>query len=887
MSEFYDIDSTKVTAREYFYESKLLGGIGLVIKWLRIRIPGSTDDPNVDSTLGSVVEALPPHMAEQFQHSATALAPLGFHSPVYQIISDPGTHTTRYWATYLHESGIHYARIHYRFNERAPNPKRQPFVFFFTECTDGNILVSSNGKPDMLAPTTIDLQFTPGAKLETVWAWHQQRVAAGGRENFAAVTSREELLWSGERHHVQLRDFHLARGVFRPRSAESQARAAAHQARLEQAKATGLAFPEVMAHVNDMQEKKPGWSNALWVLLGSAVLFLVAGGAQWDWTFTLWLLPVLFLHEAGHWIAMRIFKYRNLRMFFIPLFGAAVTGQNWNVPGWKKAIVSLAGPLPGILLGCALAMVAFFIHQPWLNQLALILLLLNGFNLLPFLPLDGGHILHTTLFCRNRCLDILFRAAAVLGLTALMVFGSGGRLMIPLIVIMALALPVAFKLGKVTDALRGQAPPPLPEDNDRIPRQTAQLIIAAVKDALPKNAGSKIVAQHTINVFETLNAHPPGVLATLGLLIVHGGAFFLALIFGILLAVNMHGGGLKDFFGAAIRQPRHAYVCGTSQTWSGRDVQAIRAAAQNRIIVTLPDETKAVATFNKLTRRIPPSGKLTLFGQSLLLSLPAHDDAARETWFDQFQEYSPNAFVVVSNESVTVSLDFIARTPTEATNLARMLGDSLQGTGGMHLVMPWAPEAQQDGFDAILQARSNWRRISDELSDIWQHQDFKALNKRMVAAHKRGARNEANQLQEQQTELHEKIRAQTLANLRTNPTNQIDPELLNLYDAISQLNYTNRLERTALMRRVAAKLGEIPYQGDQPAPKALAYWGSFGSVSQHGLLVEMTWVSFHDPATSLPALADWLCQKGCKTIKYEMQRGYLDGLMDETEAESP
>ena len=48
---------------------------------------------------------------------------------------------------------------------------------------------------------------------------------------------------------------------------------------------------------------------------------------------------------------MRIFHYRNLRMFFIPLFGAAVTGRNWNVPGWKKALVSLAGPLPGIALG--------------------------------------------------------------------------------------------------------------------------------------------------------------------------------------------------------------------------------------------------------------------------------------------------------------------------------------------------------------------------------------------------------------------------------------------------------------------------------------------------------------------------------------------------------
>lgn len=880
MSEFYDIDSTKVTATEYCYENKILGGIGIALKFLRVKLPGSTDDPNVDTTLESVAETLPPRLLEQFQPTATALTTLGFHSPVYQIISDPGTHTTRYWATYQHESGIHFARIHYRSNERAPNPKRKPAVFFFTEFTDGAFIVSSNGIPDMLTPAAIDLQFQQRALPESVWIWHQQRVTASGRDNFAAVTNRDELLWSAERHHVQLRDFHLARGVFCPRSAAAKAKVDAHLARLEQAKATGIQFPEVMAHVNDLQEKKPGWSNALWVLLGSAVLFLAAGAAQWDWKFTLWLLPVLLFHEAGHWIAMRIFKYRNLRMFFIPLFGAAVTGQNWNVPGWKKAIVSLAGPLPGILLGCALAVVAFFINKPWLNQLSLILLLLNGFNLLPFLPLDGGHILHTTLFCRNRWLDILFRAAAVLGLFGIMVIGSGGRMMIPLIVIMTLALPVAFKLGKVTDDLRDRAPAPLPEDNDRIPTETAQLIIAAVTDALPKNAGSKVIAQHTINVFETLNARPPGVLATLGILVVHGGAVILALGFGILLTINMHGGGLKDFFGAAIRQPRHTYACGTSQTWNGRDTLATFQESHNLIAVTLPGETAAAATYAKLTKRIPANGKLTLFGESLLLSLPASDDAAREKWFDEFHELSADAFVVVSNESVMVSMDFLAPNPTEATNLVRLLNDSLQGTMGMNLVMPWAPEAKQPDFTAKLAARREWRRISQATAGIWRHPEFKALNTRIAAAAKRGARAESARLQDEHGKLSEKLRAQALEDLRTNPTNRVDPELLTFYQQLAALDYTNRTERAAVNRQIAGKLGEIPYQDEKPVPEARAYCASYGSVSQHGLLIELNWVSFHDATTGLPAFAEWLCQQRCKTIKYEMHRGYGSDLYD-------
>lgn len=880
MSEFYDIDSTKVTLKEYWYDNKLLAVIGWILKWLRVKLPGSTDDPNVDTTLESLAETLPPQMTEQFQPAATALAALGFHSPAYQIISDPGTHTTRYWATYQHISGIHYARIHYRFNERAPNPRRKPFVLFFTEFADGTFIVSTSGKPDMLAPTTIDLQHKLGAQPEIAWAWHQQRVATSGRENFAAVTSRDELLWSAEREHLQLRNFHLARGVFRVRSASAKAKAAAHLARIEAAKATGIAYPDVMAHVNDLQEKKPGWSNALWVLLGSAVLFLAAGAAQWDWKFTLWLIPVLLLHEAGHWIAMRLFKYRNLRMFFIPLFGAAVTGQNWNVPGWKKAIVSLAGPLPGILLGCALALVAFFINKPWLNQLSLILLLLNGFNLLPFLPLDGGHILHTTLFCRNRWLDILFRSAAVLGLIGLAFLGSG-RMLIPIIVIMTMALPVAFKLGKVTDDLRRQAAPPLPEDNDLIPPQTAQTIIAAVKEALPKNAGSKVVAQHTISVFETLNARPPGILVTLGLLVAHGGAFVLAIVFGVLLTINMHGGGLKDFFGAAVRQPRLAYACGTGQTARGADTAANEP--RNLIVVSLPGKNTATTTYQKLARRIPANGKLTLFGESLLLSLPASDDAAREKWFDEFHDLSTEAFVVISNETVMVSLDCLAPTPAAATNLVQSLADSLQSAAGMQLVMPWAPEANQAGFDTKLNARHEWRSISKVTAGIWQHPEFKALNKRMLAATKRGARAEVTRLQKEQQTLQKRLHAEALADLRTNPTNHVDPELIEFYEQLSALNYTNRLERATLLRQIAGKLGEIPYHDDQPAPAARAYCASYGSVSQHGVLIELNWVSFHDASIGLPALAEWLCQKQCRTIKYELHRGYGSDSLEEME----
>src|SRR5258708_23984786 len=84
MSNFYLIDSTRVSHREYWWGTRSpLVLIGWLLKWLHVRIPGSTDDPNVESTIPFVVEALPAEAARRFDPIAAELAGLGFFDPVY------------------------------------------------------------------------------------------------------------------------------------------------------------------------------------------------------------------------------------------------------------------------------------------------------------------------------------------------------------------------------------------------------------------------------------------------------------------------------------------------------------------------------------------------------------------------------------------------------------------------------------------------------------------------------------------------------------------------------------------------------------------------------------------------------------------------------------
>ncbi|HEY4180959.1 MAG TPA: site-2 protease family protein [Kofleriaceae bacterium] len=127
------------------------------------------------------------------------------------------------------------------------------------------------------------------------------------------------------------------------------------------------------------------------------------------------LVGVLFFHELGHAAAMLACGYRDVRVFFVPLLGAATQGRARGVARWKQALVLLAGPLPGIIVGAVLA----FEHVAPARMLIMMLLGINAFNLLPLEPLDGGRLFQVLLFSRNRYLELVFRAVTVCTLVVL------------------------------------------------------------------------------------------------------------------------------------------------------------------------------------------------------------------------------------------------------------------------------------------------------------------------------------------------------------------------------------------------------------------------------------------------------------------------------------
>lgn len=157
------------------------------------------------------------------------------------------------------------------------------------------------------------------------------------------------------------------------------------------------------------------------LLFVTLVLFVLSAGRGATPGSVAILVGVLLVHELGHYIGMRAFGYRDVRMFFVPFFGAAVSGRRGNVAAWKDAVVLLLGPVPGVFLGTAILIATWRWPRQVLVDLGQMLLLINAFNLLPFGALDGGKLLLRVLFARHRYLELAFTGfgALMLGLVAL------------------------------------------------------------------------------------------------------------------------------------------------------------------------------------------------------------------------------------------------------------------------------------------------------------------------------------------------------------------------------------------------------------------------------------------------------------------------------------
>lgn len=281
---------------------------------------------------------------------------------------------------------------------------------------------------------------------------------------------------------------------------------------------------DLHAAMADQEKEQKGWIHSILVLVFSLMAFTTLGLLQRSITDVAILILVLFIHESGHYLGMRIFNYRNVKMFFIPFLGAAVSGQKTQVEGWKQAVVCLMGPLPGVFIGVCLYGANVAHPNPTLEHFASIFLILNAFQLIPIYPLDGGRFLNEVLFVRSRHLETGFRViAGVVAIGAAVMLGSWLIGAIGFFVLTSAS--DAWRIGLLVEDLRSLGMEPLDEHETEMPIEVAYVMMPMLTRVFPNTTDTKVLAMHARNAWERLCARPPGWLAALALMGVYLGTF--------------------------------------------------------------------------------------------------------------------------------------------------------------------------------------------------------------------------------------------------------------------------------------------------------------------------------------------------------------------------
>jgi Zn-dependent protease len=129
-------------------------------------------------------------------------------------------------------------------------------------------------------------------------------------------------------------------------------------------------------------------SKFLVSMVVSAAFYVWLGG----WWFGVGLIVLLFVHEMGHVLEARRQGLLVSVPVFIPFMGALISMKQLPRDAWREARLAIAGPLLGSAGALALYIAGAAYDSQQLKALAFLGFLLNLFNLLPVVPLDGGRI---------------------------------------------------------------------------------------------------------------------------------------------------------------------------------------------------------------------------------------------------------------------------------------------------------------------------------------------------------------------------------------------------------------------------------------------------------------------------------------------------------------
>jgi Zn-dependent protease len=479
-------------------------------------------------------EKLPEYMRELYETKETELLELGF---TYSQCREWETtmvkkHIELFSFLYFHPETKSYASLRLAVDV---DPYMPMTVSFHTEFTDGTSLSTTNATRHFIIGQIPDniIQNAYTDSLETQWAMHlnylkknpdleikelpKTREAMEEMLNNESESFRKYLEHLEKKHYIYkskegpylvrtLASLRFARQLF-----EGVRKVTAIKQKLmKEGKRVEIPLElEVKNYENTASDKNPKNSNKagkVAFLLFTVVMFVVAFGFLFNFKFALLLLVVALIHESGHLLAMFLFGYKDLRMLLVPLFGAVTMGSDKGVAPYKRIITLFAGPVPGILVAGVLLAVHVYGNVPILfDQTVLmffiLLILVNYFNLIPVMPLDGGQIMNTVLFSRSHLLQSIFLVFSLVAMVA-----AAFLLKEPLLLLFSLIIPFGYKNHFTQKNLTAKLEERFIHRENPTESEIAMELFTIMREPPSNNYSSRkkhTIAEYAINHFNT------------------------------------------------------------------------------------------------------------------------------------------------------------------------------------------------------------------------------------------------------------------------------------------------------------------------------------------------------------------------------------------------
>jgi Zn-dependent protease len=117
-----------------------------------------------------------------------------------------------------------------------------------------------------------------------------------------------------------------------------------------------------------------------------------------SWQMGVSLVIFIFIHEYGHYRAMKKCGVKTKVIYLIPGFGGAAVAAEGFKSARNEAYISIMGPVYGLFFIIPMIGLYFWTGDPMFAAIASVMSLINLFNLFPINPLDGGRITKSLLY---------------------------------------------------------------------------------------------------------------------------------------------------------------------------------------------------------------------------------------------------------------------------------------------------------------------------------------------------------------------------------------------------------------------------------------------------------------------------------------------------------